>query len=436
MVRLLFFLVLVDEARSVYAEHMFTLFAWVRPWLVDPIAKVRPIDVILGGVLLFAALQGAFRTSTTRPLKRTLYGGVAVTLLALVYGLATGGDSRAAGWQSYLPLSMVLVSFAIAATHRTAEDFRALFNVLIAAAVWHAVMCVVFHFAFVRSGHITPAPDYESTHDDTVIWTVAVGFLLLQALQSPTTRNKLLAGVLVPILLAAIQYNKRRLAWISLSASLLALYFFLPEGPAKRRIQRAAAVAVPVLLLYVVIGWGRPEGIFRPLKSFQTVSTEEDNSTKAREMENLGLIATVKESNWLLGSGWGHKYVEVSNRYQIYFFELWPYVPHNSVLGLFAYTGYLGFIGYWMNIPMAALFHARVARRAGRITDRFIGMVALFELVACADQWYGDMGSFSELTMFTLASSMAVALRLPISSGIWSNSNVPPSSASGTAPPV
>jgi hypothetical protein len=426
LVRLLLFLVLIDEARSEYAEHVFSLFTWVRPWLLDAVFEIRPIDVMLGGVLALAAVQGAFRTSTTRPMKRTLYGAAAVTVLALVYGLATGGNARAAGWQAYLPMSMVLASFAIAATHQTAEHFRGLFKVFVVVAVWHAVMCIVFHLAFITSGRLPPPlPEYDSTHDDTVIWTVVVAGLFLQALQFPTTRNKVLAGVVVPVLLVAIQYNRRRLAWISLIASLLTLYFFLPASAAKRRIQRMAALAVPVLLLYVVIGWGRPEGIFRPLKSFQTVSGDEDKSTHARVDENLGLIATVNQSSWLLGSGWGHKYVEISNRYQIYFFELWPYVPHNSVLGLFAYTGYLGFLGYWMSIPMAAFFHARVARKSERIGDRFVGMVAMFEIVACADQWYGDMGSFSQVTMFTLATSIAAALRLPVASGVWSNSNAP-----------
>lgn len=431
LVRLLLFLVLVDEDRSVYNEHMFTFFGWVRPWLVDPAMKVRPVDVLFAGILAISIMRGAFQPASTsvRPMKRTLFGGLAVTLIALVYGLATGGDGRAAGWQVYLPMSTILVAFTVAATHRTAEDFLGLIHVIVGAAVWHAVMCVIFHMLFVHSGRITPAPDYEGTHDDTVIWTIAACFLLLRALQFPTSRNKLLAGFLVPLLVVAMQYNKRRLAWISLGASVLTLYFLLPPGAAKRRIQRAATIAVPILLLYVAVGWGRNESIFRPLQSLQTVSTEENNSTKARYMENLGLIATVDHNTWLFGSGWGHKYVEVSSKYQIYFFELWPYVPHNSVLGLFAYTGYLGFVGYWMSIPMAAFFHARTARKAPRLADRSVGMIALVQLVACADQWYGDMGSFSIVTMYTLAASFGAALRLPISSGVWPDATRPAAAA-------
>ena len=39
--------------------------------------------------------------------------------------------------------------------------------------------------------------------------------------------------------------------------------------------------------------------------------------------------------------------------------ELWPYVPHNSILGLLAYTGILGFAGYWLAFPTAVFLNAR-----------------------------------------------------------------------------
>jgi hypothetical protein len=230
--------------------------------------------------------------------------------------------------------------------------------------------------------------------------------------------------VLAPLLLLAIQFNNRRLAFVSLLADLLTLYFVLPSSRVKRTIQRVALVIMPVLLLYVVIGWGRPEGIFRPLTSFETISVEENDSTKARDMENLGLIATANKYGWVMGSGWGQKYVEVSSLYQIYFFELWPYVPHNSVLGLFAYTGYVGFMGIWMLFPMSAFLHARVAKQGKSPLDQYMSTVALMQLVSCANQWYGDMGSFSIVTMYTLSSSLAMALRLPIASGVWSNGGV------------
>ncbi len=419
LVQILLFLVWVDESRSVYALHLYAPFDWVRPWLLEkPIASVRPLDLAFLVLLAVSVARGAFKVRTVAPMKRTLLGALGATLFALGYGLATGGVGRFAGWQAYLPASTILAAFTVAATHRTAEHFRGLFKALTAAGVLHAVWCVVFHLAYIKTGRVL-SEGYEGSHDDTILWASSIAMLVLLSIQYPTVRNRALSAVLIPLFLAAIQFNNRRLAWVSLIGALLTLYALLPASKAKRRLRRAFVVAMPVVLLYVAIGWGRPEGIFRPLRAFQTVSTEQDASTKARNMENLGLIATISRHGFWLGSGWGHKYVEVSSRYQIYFFELWPYVPHNSVLGLFAYTGYLGFMGYWMMFPMAAFFHARVARNAVRPLDAYMGSAGVMQIVACANQWYGDMGSFSPVTMYTLATTVALALRLPVASGVW-----------------
>jgi hypothetical protein len=427
LVQIVLALLWIDQSGSVYAKYMWTPFAWLGAYLIEPIGKVRPLELLLLIALVVSIAQGAFKVRTVRPMRRTLLGAGAVTLFALVYGLARGGDARSAGWQVYQPFATVLGAFAVAATHHKAEHFVGLYKAYVAAGVIHAVSTIIFHYSFIAPGLVHPLPEAEARHDDTVLWVSCTGILVLLAVQYPSARNRVIAGVLVPILLAAIQFNNRRLAWISLVGAMVALYFVLPDSVAKgsvakRRIRRVGMVMIPVATLYVAIGWGQPEGIFSPLRAFQTVSTDQDKSTKARNMENLGLIATANQHGWVFGSGWGQKYVEVCNAYQIYGFELWPYVPHNSILGLLAYTGYVGFVGFWMIFPMAAFFHARVARNASRPLDRYVAAVSIMQLVACVDQWYGDMGSFTFLTVYTLVPSLGVALRVPIAAGVWSNS--------------
>ena len=150
-VQILFFLIWVNEKQSVYAEnHMWSPFAWVEDWIILPVAKVRPIDVMMLLVLAYAVAKGTFKVATARPMKRTILGALGVTLLALVYGLATGGDSRAAAWQAYLPASMILAVFTIAATHHTAEHFVGLLKAFVAAGLVHAVMCIAFHFLYIK----------------------------------------------------------------------------------------------------------------------------------------------------------------------------------------------------------------------------------------------------------------------------------------------
>jgi hypothetical protein len=421
----LLFLLFVDEGTALYADHIFAPFHWVHQGLLDAWLKVRLVDILFAGALIAGVLRGgANKVEGVRPMRRALLVAAGVTFCWFTYGVVRGGDARAASWQVYLLLSSVLASFAFASHFRTTEHFLMLARTALAAGVYRAVMCVVFYFAFIRPGLLNPLPEYITTHEDTVLWTVGFAYALLSALLTPSRGSKVTAALVIPLFLAAIQFNNRRLAWISLGGSLLTLYVLMPYPAVKRRVRRALFVAVPVVAVYAAVGWGRTEPVFRPLRAFQSVSASEDNSTKARNVENLGLIATANQG-WIMGTGWGHRYVEISDKYQIHFFELWPYVPHNSVLGLLAYTGYLGFFGYWMVFPVATLLHARTARLAAEPRDRLVGLLGVVQVVACADQWYGDMGAFSPVTTYMLAVCFAGAMRLPVTTATWPDARAP-----------
>jgi O-antigen ligase len=133
----------------------------------------------------------------------------------------------------------------------------------------------------------------------------------------------------------------------------------------------------------------------------------------------LGLIATANAYGAWIGTGWGRRYIELSDKYQIHDFELWPYIPHNSILGLLAYTGILGAAAFWFAFSTAMFMNARLGRQAPSPLARRIGIVGATQMIVCANQMYGDMGIFSSKTIYILAASYAVALRLPALEGVW-----------------
>jgi hypothetical protein len=234
------------------------------------------------------------------------------------------------------------------------------------------------------------------------------------------------ATAMTLFLLGAIQWNTRRLAWVSLVMGLVTLFALLPQGSILRRVKRACLVIAPVVALYVAVGWGRPERVFAPLQSLASVSTREDRSTKARNAENLGLVATVRQAGSLAGTGWGHGYTALTDKYSIAEeMELWPYVPHNSVLGLLAYTGILGFLGYWLAFPTAVFLNARIAKLGTTEEARKAGLVCSTLMIVCGNQLYGDMGIFSLRTMYLLATTYAAAMRLPSVAGVWHGARRP-----------
>lgn len=416
----LLFLMIVDDGAALYAGYIFAPFAWVHSVLWLTIAKVRLFDLIMVGVLIASSGKPAARGPRVVPMRNAVLLGAATIVLWFGYGLARGGSVWAASWQVYLMLSAALVAFTIASNFQTPEHFQLLGRVLVFAGLYRAAMCWFFYFTEVRTLHVTPFPEYLTSHDDSVLWVVTLLILLVASLQARSTKKYVQYGLLALFIMLAIQWNTRRLAWVSLALGLLTFLALMRAGPLRRKVRRFLLIAVPVVGLYVVVGTGRSEKIFRPLAAFATVTTEEDASTKARNVENLGLIATSQDSGWLAGTGWGHKYVALSNKYSIaQYFDLWPYIPHNSILGLLAYTGILGFAGFWLAFPTAVLLNARVARFGSTPAFRSAGMIGATQMIVCAAQLYGDMGLFSTRTLYFLAGSYALAMRLPAVAGVW-----------------
>jgi hypothetical protein len=325
----------------------------------------------------------------------------------------------------YLMIAAPMAGFAVAATHTKTAHFRTLAKFILAAGIYRAVMCLIFYFVYARSMPIVPA--HLTTHSDTVTWVVTFSIIVANFLEQKTTNSKLLAFIAGPIVLGAIHFNNRRLAWVSMVGALVALYFLVPASPVKRRLKRMAIGCIPLIGLYVAVGWGRPEKIFKPLQSLSSVSSKPDSSTLARNVENLSLIATANYSSGFTGTGWGHKYVELSNKYSIAgAMELWQYVPHNSVLGLLGFTGMLGVMGFWMMIPVSIFLNARTALLAQDPRARTVGLVAVMATIACINQMFGDMGIFSWITMYFLSMVWAVALRIPVESGAWPSGRAAP----------
>ncbi|MDP9152290.1 MAG: hypothetical protein M3O36_20385 [Myxococcota bacterium] len=416
-----YFLLLVEDVGTTYSKYLPSPFSWAHDlfWLPLPGVKVRPFDLVMLGILLVAAARRTSKAPLVAPMRNALLLSAGTVVAWFVYGLARGGDARAGSWQIYLLLTTVLVAFTFAATFQTAEHYATLAKVLVAAAFYRALMCWIFYFAYVSPHRIDPLPDFVTTHDDSVLWVDAIIILIVNALEKRArgTTIRTILGILFVV--GAIQWNQRRLAWVSLIMALVTMFFLLPPGKTRRRVSRIALFAAPVIALYVAIGWGRGERIFLPLRSLETVTTTEDLSTKARNVENLGLVATA-HTGILGGTGWGHKYIELSSKYSIAaYFELWQYVPHNSILGLLAYTGVLGFIGYWLAFPTAVFFNSRMGKLGNTSAVRNAGILGAVQMIICANEMYGDMGLFSLKTMYILAGSYAVAMRLPITAGVW-----------------
>lgn len=433
LLAVVFFLGFAADQRTVYAAEWFAplgLFDWL---FEAPPYKIRLFDHFTIYCLYKTYKKGGWVNQVNKPMRKALYASVASLVLGLAYGILRGGSAWAGSWQVYLMASGVLFAFSAASVYRTPADFAYLEKAMFAAALYRAVMCWLFYIFYIRSSTKWPGPEFLTTHDDTVVWVTVVLVLIERMLSEKKFSRRIKPALITGFFLGAILFNQRRLAWVSLAMGGMVM-FALIQGAARKRAIRGALALVPVIAIYVIVGWGRPEKIFKPLKSFATVSTEEDASTKARNAENMGLITSSNMSSILVGTGWGHPYYEYTNKYTIaHLFPLWQFVPHNSILALLAFSGGLGFFAYWLPFPTAMFLNGRVARLSKDPAARRLGLIGAFQAVACANQYYGDMGSYFTKSVYVLALSYAYALNLPGSSNLWVKPKARP--AANTPPP-
>src|SRR5690606_34414789 len=145
-----------------------------------------------------------------------------------------------------------------------------------------------------------------------------------------------------------------------LGLSLLFVFIYWRRTRLKVQIIRGLLVSIPVVLAYIAVGWTSASKIFAPARMVRSIfDSKSDILTEWRDLENFNLVATIK-NNPVVGSGWGIPFEEVIKLPDVTdVYELEPYAPHNSVLGIWAYTGYVGFALHWMTLLVTVYFALR-----------------------------------------------------------------------------
>jgi hypothetical protein len=410
-----FFLFLAADGDCAYAGKYFAPLGLVGALFTMPIPyKIGIANHIVLGILFLGRSKS--RAEWVRPMMSAFKLCVATILTEFLWGMARGGDFRSGYWQVYFIWSGLLFAYCVASVCAESRDFAPLLSAIVYAAGYRAFMCSLYWFLYVRPGDWKT--DFILCHDDTVLQASAVFIVVIRLLNGSKQWLRSVGYLVLQV--ASIFFNNRRLVWLSLASAAIFLVFLLPPSKAKKRLVRTFLIVAPILWVYVIVGSGRTEAIFKPVASFSSTTGAEDASTMARNVENLGLIATGLANNRLFGPGWGQPYIEVANWYTIAdFFPLWKYVPHNSILGLLAYTGLLGFAGFWLAYPVSMFLNARLARLGSTPYLRQLGTIAALDLVICGYQMYGDMGTYYARPMYLLGFSYAISMRLPVEGGVW-----------------
>jgi len=361
---------------------------------------------------------GAFRTP--KPLIQAahlaLIGMIFVWLVGIVRG---GADNSMAVWQldrvMYVPLIFLLFQAGL----RGPQDAPAVAKVILAAGAWRALQAryVIASVATYDKYGAVSIP-YATTHHDSMLFawaTVLVVALLVHRAGKGTGK---LAFVMLPILVSGMLANNRRMVWVQIILVFVTLYFLTAMNPVKRAIQRAVRIGSPIALLYIMVGWSSNSKIFKPVQTIRSaVDSKADASTQWRDIENFDLLYTIRQ-NPLFGTGYGHGFWEIMQLPAVDY-PLERFIPHNSILGLWTYCGYVGFTAISLLWVTGVYFGIRAYHAATSPRDKTAALVCFGALLIHWVQCYGDMGLGSWTGVFMVAPSLAMAGKLAVATGAW-----------------
>jgi hypothetical protein len=359
------------------------------------------------------------RTKVPKPLTTA---AVVMLLAAFAFwgwGLLRGGSSRFALWQVhhviYLPIMFLFMAAVVPGPAQRATFAR----IVIVAACVKAVLAIWIRSRF-------PEAEYATTHHDSMLFGAATCFVVASLLESFSRKNLRRALWLLPLLVWGMVANDRRLVWVQIGVALLFVFMILRWTKLKILVSRAILYSIPAVLLYIAAGWGNPSGVFAPVGTIRSmVDSKSDMSSEWRDLENFNLVSTLK-SHPVTGTGWGHPFeMAVQLPDVVSQYELEPYLPHNSVLGIWAYTGYIGFTLLWMLLAVGLYFCARAYRAASDSADRVTALTCFATIMVYIVHCYGDMALGSWTSIFLVSLSLTFAGKLAVTTGAWKGKRGP-----------
>jgi O-antigen ligase len=230
---------------------------------------------------------------------------------------------------------------------------------------------------------------------------------------------------LMPILLIGMDWNNRRLVWVQLAAGLGIALLVSRRSPMKRLLGKLALLMLPLIVIYIGAGWNSQSRIFAPISMFRSVSDGQVNSsTLYRDLENYNLMMTMRLSP-VTGVGFGQQFTEIVTLPDISFFKEYRYMPHNSILGLWAFTGPVGFAGIWITVVVAVFMASRSYRFARTPEERTAAVMVLSMIVIYLAQCWGDIGFSERRTIVLVGPAIAMAGQLAFATGAWRASSKP-----------
>lgn len=357
---------------------------------------------------------------TPRPMIRLAHATFATIVFSLVIGKLRGGETQWAVWQIdrviYLPTVFLLCQAAFV----NAKDYIAVGKVALMASLIRATqaMWVRLTVKATEDEFGESSLPYATTHNDSMLFAVGSVILASLLLERAGKQQRMWAYFGLPVLIGGMIANDRRIVWVEIILVFFTVYLITKPNPFKRKLNRLILASVPLVLGYVAVGWNSASGIFKPVKIIRSaVDSSSDTSTAWRDLENFNLVYTLKNFP-LTGTGYGNG-----------FWEMWPlpavdyslerYVPHNSILGIYCYGGFIGYCGITALWVGGIYFAIRAYHNSKDALQRSAALASFGAILVYYLQCFGDMGLGSWTGVYLVAPALAVGSKLTVINGAW-----------------
>jgi hypothetical protein len=393
----------VDNPRSFPANGN-----WSPPWIFLSGALYRnlePLPVCLLDLLAVGcAIRGLFHVRTESKLRigrerifaRIVAIPIATLAFTFVSGVLRGGDLKQAVYQGRTLFWIPCFAIAIA-TVGDMKFLRQLKNVLFIAVCIKA-STGLWVYATVNVVDKKRPLDFVTTHADSVTYAMVVAVIIAAWVVGAEKRVRRWHGTTLVFALIGLYTNQRRIAFVGIAFALFIIY--LDISPERRRVinKTASRFTVPFVVYMLVAFTGVSRApIFRPALSLRSVVIQDDDSSSTRDIENFNLFVTYR-TNPLIGTGFGHEYIElVPADYIGDVFEQYRYLPHNSLLGLWAYGGMVAAIGYYTMFPAALYLGLRATKRRYTKERWMFSMLGASGIATVLIQGFGDVGFHDQM---------------------------------------
>jgi hypothetical protein len=396
---------------DLYSGEWRSFLVFVGP-LLSPLKGIRltPWQVLLVALVPFYLGRSA-RQLHAPEMDRAILVSLACIACTFAWGMINGGEAYFAYYQLWHYLAALLLAYILMSALRSEDDLVLLGKLVIFAALTRSTLCEYYYWAHLR-GMTIGFPQFVTNHDDSMLFVTAIEISVIWAMLKKG-KGAWTAAIAITLYVAiAMMLNRRRIAWLELAFALPVMYILMGPGPMRTRINRWAMILAPLGLAYVVAGQFSQSQIFGPVHAFATVGSMEDASALTREEEIRNLLRTfVGSGSPFLGTGWGLPYVKTESFFSNYS-PLWTlvlYTPHNSIVGIAAYSGLVGIFGILGVVPISGLLAARGYKNSSNKVVQATALTAIGAICAFCVHCYGDIGfqSFEGVVLFGVALAAA-----------------------------